>query len=138
MITVNYIMPVQNPGISFARFICYIHSMRHITLKDSPQRPVSHDPSLIKTLIVDDGVLPGIKGISRIVLPAGKNVEMHTHQHGYEVFYIIGGTATALVEQETLSLGPGHCLIVEPGEAHGFSEITEDTEMLYFFLESAT
>jgi quercetin dioxygenase-like cupin family protein len=109
--------------------------MRHYTLEGSPQRPVSHDPSLIKSLLVDRGVLPGIGGISRILLPSGSRVEEHVHENGYEVFYLISGEAAALVGKEKLSLGPGHCLIVEPGEPHGFDDIGEDAELLYFFLE---
>jgi mannose-6-phosphate isomerase-like protein (cupin superfamily) len=111
--------------------------MRHFTLRDSPRKPVSHDPTLIKSLLVDDNVLPGIKGISHIMLPKGSNVETHVHEDGHEVFYIIGGKAIALAGKEKLGIGPGHCLIVEPGEPHGFIEIQEDTEMLYIFLESS-
>lgn len=109
--------------------------MRHYTVNNSPQIPVSHDPSLIKRLIVEGDVLPGIKGISHIVLPAGATVESHIHEKGYEVFYCISGNSLAIVDEEELPIGEGHCLIVEPGESHGFKVISDDLELLYFFLE---
>lgn len=110
----------------------YLH-MKHYTLNESPRRPVSHDPSLKKSLIVDDGVLPGIRGMSHIVLPGGASVEAHSHTDGYEVFYCLAGRALATVGEEEVKLEAGHCLIVEPGESHGF-DITEETTLLYFFV----
>lgn len=104
------------------------------TLDKSPGKPVSHDPSLIKKLLVDEGVLPGITGISHISLTAGSNVDMHVHDNGYEVFYCIDGNAVAVVGDKRLNIEAGSCLIVEPGEPHGFGEIQTDTGLLYFFL----
>lgn len=95
---------------------------------------MSHDPSLIKKLLVDEGVLPGITGISHILLQAGSGVGMHAHDNGFEVFYCIGGNAIAVAGDKRLSIEAGSCLIVEPGEPHGFDEIQTDTELLYFFL----
>lgn len=115
--------------------LCYIHIMRHYTLKDSPQRPVSHDPSLIKRLIAGEGILPGIRGISHIVLPVGSSVESHVHEMGYEVFYCIRGEGVAFVDDGEVPMGEGHCLVVEPGEPHGFKSVSHDMELLYFFLD---
>jgi len=110
-------------------------SMKHYTLAESPGVPVSHDPSLIKKLLVRDGVLPGIRGLSHIVLSADLSVETHIHDKVYEVFYCIGGRAVAVVGNNRLTLEAGHCLIVEPGEPHSFENISEDTELLYFSLQ---
>jgi len=110
--------------------------MRHYTLADSPQMPVSHDPSLIKRLIVEEGVLPRIRGISHIKLPAGTSVDAHVHEEGYEVFYCMGGRAVAVIGGQELEMGEGHCLIVEPGEPHGFNAVAEQADLLYFFLET--
>ena len=107
--------------------------MRHYTLKDSPEVPVSHDPSLIKRLLVEEGGLPGLKGLSHIVMPAGASVGAHSHPEGYEVFYCIRGNASVLMGDASVTLGPGHCLVVEPGEPHGF-EVMDETELLYLFL----
>ena len=108
--------------------------MKHVTVNTSPRLPVSHDPSLIKTLLLGNDTLPGIGGFSHIVLPARTKVDRHVHNNGYEVFYCIGGEATAFVEDRELLLESGHCLVIEPGETHGFRKIARDTELLYFFV----
>ena len=109
--------------------------MKHYTLKDSPMRQVSHEPSLKKKLIVDKGVLPGIRGMSHIVLPSGTSVEAHSHSDGHEVFYCLSGRALATVGKQEAMLEAGHTLIVEPGESHSF-DVIEEAKLLYFFVSN--
>lgn len=109
--------------------------MKLYSLDDTPYTPVSHDPSLKKRVLVDRGELPAIGGLSHIVLPAGAKASVHAHPEGYEVFYCVGGEAFFRIGGKDVALRQGHCLVVEPGEAHSIEDALEGTELVYFFLE---
>jgi len=46
--------------------------------------------------------------------------EPHVHTQITEVYLVARGTAQMRIEQETVTLGEGDMIIVEPGEAHTF------------------
>ena len=52
--------------------------------------------------------------------------EPHYHAEMYEVYLVVEGRSTIIVEDQTVRLGPGSVLIVEPGELHTFTENTPD------------
>lgn len=99
--------------------------------------PVSHDPSLIKNLLLKEDELPGTRGLSHIVFRPGTVVGTHSHPEGREIFYCIRGRLSVTVAEREVQLSGGHCLMVEPGEPHSFHHVTEETELVYFFLLSA-
>lgn len=111
-----------------------MEEMKIVNLDALPLLPVSHDASLMKRLLLGDGVIPGMRGMSHIVLPAGASVEAHKHPDGYEVFYCIRGRARAVVERVPVELRQGTCLAIAPGEEHSFEHIEQDTELVYFFV----
>lgn len=107
--------------------------MKHYRLSDIRHEPVSHDPSLMKKVMVPHDMLPGIRSFSHIVLPAGAHVGEHSHAEGYEVFFCIRGVIDFTVNGESIVFSSGECLVAEPGEVHSL-DVREKTEMVYFFV----
>ncbi|MFQ5585463.1 MAG: cupin domain-containing protein [Thermodesulfobacteriota bacterium] len=110
--------------------------MKHYALDRTPFEPVSHDPSLQKRVLIRDS-LPGIKGLSSIVLTPGDDVPVHHHHDAYEVFYVLRGRLLFAVNAEDLLLKQGECLVVEPGEPHSIDIVHEESELLYFKIPEA-
>jgi mannose-6-phosphate isomerase-like protein (cupin superfamily) len=65
-------------------------------------------------------------------IPAGGEDRQSPHDAD-EVYYIIAGRATAVVEGDRIEVGPGSVLFVGKEKEHRFIDITEDLSVLVFF-----
>jgi mannose-6-phosphate isomerase-like protein (cupin superfamily) len=52
--------------------------------------------------------------------------EPHLHRYVTEIYLVARGTAEIRIERQTVPLGAGQLLVVEPGEAHTFLSSTPD------------
>ena len=52
--------------------------------------------------------------------------EPHLHRRMTELYLMAQGTATMRVERETILLGEGQVVVIEPGEAHTFLSSSPD------------
>lgn len=108
--------------------------MKIMHLDSTPFEPVSHDPSLSKQVLAGEGALRGIRNVSHIVLRPGSTVQSHSHDLGSEVFYCIRGRLVVEVAGREIELTPGALLIVEPYEKHAFTQVEQECELLYLFV----
>jgi len=65
-------------------------------------------------------------------IPAGAEDRQSPHDAD-EVYYILEGRATAIVEDDRIEVGPGSVLYVAKDKEHRFVDITEDLSVLVFF-----
>lgn len=65
-------------------------------------------------------------------IPAGGDDRQSPHEAD-EVYYVLSGRATAVVEGERIAVQPGSVLYVAKDKEHRFVEITEDLSVLVFF-----
>lgn len=65
-------------------------------------------------------------------IPAGGEDTQSPHDAD-EVYYVIEGRATAVVEDDRFEVGPGSVLYVAKDREHRFVDITEDLSILVFF-----
>lgn len=65
-------------------------------------------------------------------IPAGGEDNQSPHAAD-EVYYILEGRATAMVEGEAIAVGPGSVLYVAKDKEHRFVDVTEDLSVLVFF-----
>lgn len=71
----------------------------------------------------------GLNGnfIDCVRVPAGASIGMHTHQADNEELYIIlAGSGTMLVEDTQKAVGPGDVIINPPGGTHGLRNDSEE------------
>jgi len=107
--------------------------MRLYTLDKAEEKPISHDPSLKKKVLVPDGV-GCVAHISHIVLVPGSTASLHSHQDSTEVFYCVRGSVTFAVNGAYVALSAGSCLIVEPKEEHAIVDVASESEMVYMMV----
>lgn len=65
-------------------------------------------------------------------IPAGGEDGQSPHAAD-EVYYVVSGRATAIVEDDRIEVGPGSVLYVAKDKEHRFVDITEDLSILVFF-----
>lgn len=52
--------------------------------------------------------------------------EKHYHEELREVYLIVKGSSTMIIDDTTITLNPGDVIVVEPGEVHTFVDNTPD------------
>jgi len=109
--------------------------MKLIELKDIPLEPVSHDPQILKQVMIDIGVVPRLTKFSRALIKTGQSVSPHKHDSAYEILFLLTGKGQLIVDGDKVKLSARQCLIVEPGELHSIPEVSEDIDMIYFGIE---
>lgn len=65
-------------------------------------------------------------------LPAGATDMQNPHDQD-EIYYVVRGRATAVVEDTTTPVAPGDILFVKKNAVHKFIDITEDLQLLVVF-----
>ncbi|MFP4282533.1 MAG: cupin domain-containing protein [Opitutales bacterium] len=57
--------------------------------------------------------------IADIKIPAGTTVRPHYHREIEEIYHIVSGAGTMLLNGNEKSVGPGDTVVILPGERHG-------------------
>lgn len=95
--------------------------------------PVSHDSAIEKRVLLAAGMVPAITQLATTSIAPRTATHRHSHRDMAEVFVVLDGKARAQIGDRDLSLDPGDCLVVEPGEMHMLVNIgAVDLRLLYF------
>ncbi len=107
--------------------------MKISKLKDIENSSVSHNAAIKKKVIIKNGEIPNITYFSAATFPPGEIAYSHIHQDMTEVFFIQSGMAEMVIDGQTIALGPGTCITVEPNEQHELRNVgTTDLDIMYF------
>ena len=107
--------------------------MKIVSLNQLPEEAVSHNPLIRKKVFLRQGEVPHLTGFSRAVFPPGTEACSHRHPDVYETFLVQSGRGVYRGEGGEVSLAPGDCLTVMPGEAHELAnDGDEDLVLVYF------
>lgn len=74
--------------------------------------------------VLDEG--DGFK-VKRIVVKPHARLSYQTHEHRAEHWVVVSGTATCVVDGETIVAGPGDCVDVGLGQAHRIANQEDET-----------
>ena len=66
-------------------------------------------------------------------MPAGTSEQLHFHNNAQQLFYILEGTATFIVEADTLILTTGESIHIEKGKKHFIANDSE-TELKFLVI----
>lgn len=107
--------------------------MRLINLSQLPDEGVSHNPEIRKKVMVRAGVVPHLTGFSRSALMPGQVARAHAHADMHEIFFVANGEGTISINDSKHAIGPGTCIVVEPGETHEISNSGQTELVLFYF-----
>lgn len=104
--------------------------MKVISLKNLKWEKTSHKASNVLKKVV---TRENITQFGKAVFKSGDNVEKHSHETMYEVFFITSGKVLFIVEDKKIIAQKDDTVIIKPTEVHEQSNpYTKKAEWLYF------
>ena len=67
------------------------------------------------------GDLGGVLGMSVITLEPGATIGEHTHPATEELYFVLAGAGTGILDSEQFPVGPGDAYVVRAGHSHGLA-----------------
>ncbi|MBI4916554.1 MAG: cupin domain-containing protein [Acidobacteria bacterium] len=67
------------------------------------------------------GDLGGVLGMSVITLEPGATIGEHTHPATEELYFVLAGAGTGVLDSEHFPVGPGDAYVVRAGHSHGLA-----------------
>lgn len=117
--------------------------MKWIAADNSPLTPASHEdprtPGVLKRVIAtrEDFQAGHLQMLNWAVLPGHQSFRLHLHQDMQEVFVLIRGQVEMRVGAQRRDMGPGDTVIVDAGEVHQMTNLTEEqAEYIVFGISS--
>lgn len=111
--------------------------MKHRTLSQIPDEPVSHNPAIKKKVMLRLGDLPHLTNFSQARFAPGQVAVAHAHHDMAEVFFVEAGNGIMQIDGQAYGLEAGVCIAVEPGEVHEVRNTgTGDLILTYFGLRT--
>jgi quercetin dioxygenase-like cupin family protein len=102
-------------------------------LADVPSEGLSHDPEVMKQVILRAGEVPHLTNLSRAVLRPGQTASVHAHSDMFEIFSVLSGEGWIRIDERTYRLTQGVTVVVEPGENHEV-HASGDSDLLLSYL----
>ena len=76
------------------------------------------DGSEIRELLAHRNSCIRNQSLAEARLPAGRTTTAHFHPQTEEIYYILSGTGSMRIGDETLPVGPGDAIAIPPGAEH--------------------
>lgn len=67
------------------------------------------------------GDLGGVLGMSVITLEPGATIGEHVHPATEELYFVLAGAGTGVLDSEHFPVGPGDAYVVRAGHSHGLA-----------------
>ncbi len=94
-----------------------------------PETAVSHNPDIVKRVLIANGHIPFLTNFSVATFRPGQVASAHAHDDMHEVFLVERGVGTFTIDGVEHTATPGTCVAVEPGEVHEVSN-RGDTDLV--------
>lgn len=85
------------------------------------------DGSEIRELLAHRNSAIRQQSLAEARLPAGCRTTPHYHPQTEEIYYILRGTASMRIDQETRDVGPGDAIAIPPGQTHQITNTGGET-----------
>ena len=81
--------------------------------------------------------LPALEMLELRFGPEFEGVDLHTHAHHADCFYVLAGEAEFTLDGEVFRAGPGAFVAAPPGTVHGF-RVAGDAELVLLNIHAPT
>ncbi len=107
--------------------------MKHVSLQDLPAQPVSHNPEILKRVMIGSGEVDHLTNFSQATLGPGQGTTPHFHATMHEIYLVERGFGRLSIDGRVVNLAAGVCVVVEPGEEHSVTNDGPDDLVLTYF-----
>jgi mannose-6-phosphate isomerase-like protein (cupin superfamily) len=112
--------------------------MHYRTLQELPSESVSHNPEILKKVILRKNDIPTLTNFAQAQFQPGQRAPGHRHADMYEIFFVAAGEGEIWINDTVYPLKPGICVTVEPGETHEVHNSSSDVlTLLYFGIQAS-
>ena len=110
--------------------------MKIVRLAELLEVGVSHNPQILKKVMIQQGQVPNLTNFSQFRAQPGQISPGHSHQDMVEVFLVESGHGQIEIDGQRFKLSPGVCVQVDINEQHEISN-TGDQELVvtYFGIQ---
>lgn len=88
-------------------------------------------PYLVRTLMEAVMFDTKIAYIRELLLPKGSSIGLHPHSGDEEIYYVVSGKGTMLVDNERCIVKSGDAILTKSGSKHGLINDTEDALKIF-------
>ena len=108
-----------------------------INLSQISETGVSHDNSIRKRVLIENGRIPKLTNFSQSRIKPGQFCPGHVHHDMWEVYLVESGHGKMILDGGEINLQPGDRLIIDPGEEHSMQNHSESDDLVltYFGIE---
>jgi quercetin dioxygenase-like cupin family protein len=99
-------------------------------LETTPEEPVSHDPTIMKRVLLRKGDVGNVMQFAEATLLPGQLVGAHAHGDMYELFLCRSGEGLLSVDGVTYPIRAGMLVACRPGEEHEIENTGSDPLLL--------
>ncbi len=92
--------------------------MKVVQLDELSPEGVSHDPSILKRVLVRGGEVPHLAQLARATFAPGQVAGAHLHADMCEIFLCESGVGRLTIAGREIDLVAGTCVRVDPEEVH--------------------
>ena len=107
--------------------------MKITSLANLPPQQVSHNPEIVKKVMLGDRDIPHLTNFSQATFAPGQIASAHSHRDMSEVFFVSAGSGMMRVEGREYELTPGVCIAIAIGETHEVINTGADNLVLTYF-----
>ncbi len=112
--------------------------MKIVKHDEQPQTPVSHDPDILKKVILSSGDADNLTQASTVSLKPGQSTTSHIHSDMTEIYTLTAGLIDFEVNGEAHSVSAPATVVIHPGETHSIKNSSDSgAELSYVGILSA-
>jgi mannose-6-phosphate isomerase-like protein (cupin superfamily) len=107
--------------------------MKYTNLSQIHATGVSHNPSIRKQVMLENGDLENLTNFAQARFAPGDVAAAHSHADMSEVFFVEAGSGNICVDGVDVALEAGVCVAIAPHEVHEVSNTGEVDLVLTYF-----
>lgn len=94
---------------------------------------VSHNPEILKQVLLRNGEVPHVTTLARAVFEPGQVCTPHVHDTMVEIYMVDTGAGEIEIDGSVVPLRAGACVVVEAGEMHSVRNPGKEPLVVRYF-----
>lgn len=107
--------------------------MKIVHIDQLSDEKISHSPKIKKRVFIKKGQVPYITNFSQATFKTGQIASELTHPNLFMIFLVESGSGLIKVDGKVNQIKEGHCILVEPGEAHEIINTSANDLLITYF-----
>lgn len=94
---------------------------------------VTHNPTILKKVMIEKGEIPRITNFTQSRFPVGQSAPAHSHSDMFEVFLVESGIGVFVIDGIEYVVSAGSCIRIDLHEMHEIRNTGDEELILTYF-----